>query len=121
MHRQGRSPKGFGLFVLMGRAAEGRGTVAMRPFVRFRPAAGREGIPFFSRDPLHGPEPLRSLGRALGACVSVHGLAAGDGRHGRSGRAPGDREQDPGRGGCRLGYGQRKLQKIMVQRWAGKQ
>lgn len=47
MHRQGRSPKGFGLFVLMGRAAGGRGTVVMRPFVRFRPAAGREGIPFF--------------------------------------------------------------------------
>lgn len=43
MHRQGRSPKGSGLFVFMGRAAEGRGTVAMRPFVRFRPAAGRRG------------------------------------------------------------------------------
>ena len=65
MHRQGRSPKGSGLFVFMGRAAEGRGSVVMRPFVRFRPAAGREGIPFFSRDPLHGPEPLRSLGGLL--------------------------------------------------------
>ena len=43
MHRQGRSPKGSGLVVFMGRAAEGRGTVVMRPFVRFRPAAGRRG------------------------------------------------------------------------------
>ena len=47
MHRQGRSPKGSGLFVFMGRAAEERGTVAMRPFVRFRPAAGGRGFRFF--------------------------------------------------------------------------
>lgn len=31
MHRQGRSPKGSGLFVFMGRAAEGRGTVVIAP------------------------------------------------------------------------------------------
>lgn len=103
MHRQGRSPKGSGLFVFMGRAAEGRGTVVMRPFVCFRPAAGREGIPFFSRDPLHGPEPLRSLGRALGACVSVHGLVAGGDRRGWPGRAPGDREQGFRKGRLPLG------------------
>lgn len=101
MHRQGRSPKGSGLFVFMGRAAEGRGTVVMRPFVRFRPAAGREGIPFFSRDPLHGPESrpfawpgswrLRICARTGSRRRSSWPVGPGSGRSGtgsRKGRLP---------------------------------
>ena len=64
MHRQGRSPKGSGLFVFMGRAAEGRGTVAS-PRLAFSACAEREGGRSFPRDPLHGPEP-----RQFTWCVS---------------------------------------------------
>lgn len=104
MHRQGRSPKGSGLFVFMGRAAEGMGTVVMRPFVRLRPAAGRReySVPFpvilFMVWSL-----VSSPGGAFGVCGSVYGMAAGDDRHGRSGRAPGDRELESRKGRLPLG------------------
>lgn len=48
MHRQGRSPKGSGLFVFMGRAAEGMGTAAIVPCLHLRLVTEREGIPFLS-------------------------------------------------------------------------
>ena len=47
MHRQGRSPKGSGLFVFMGRAVEVWGTVAIAPVLHFRPVR-KGGGPFLA-------------------------------------------------------------------------
>ena len=103
MHRQGRSPKGSGLFVFMGRAVEVWGTVAIAPVLHFRPV--RKGgdsvacpvILFMLRSP------VSLLGASLGVCVSVYGLAAGNSRHGRTVRASGDRELGSRKG--RLPFG----------------
>ena len=101
MHRQGRSPKGSGLFVFMGRAAEGRGRWACgRSCVSGLRQVGR-GFRSFPRDPLYGPEPrpfawpgswrLRICARTGSRRRSSWSIGPGSGRSGtgsRKGRVP---------------------------------
>ena len=101
MHRQGRSPKGSGLFVFMGRAAEGRGRWSCgRSCVSGLRQVGR-GFRSFPRDPLYGPEPrpfawpgswrLRICARTGSRRWSSWSIGPGSGRSGtgsRKGRVP---------------------------------
>lgn len=101
MHRQGRSPKGSGLFVFMGRAAEGEGDGGHRPVLHFRLVQKGRGFRSLLRDSPHDPEPrpfagpgswrLRICARTGSRRGSSWPVGPGSGRSGtgsRKGRVP---------------------------------